>query len=105
MQLEAYIGAYLKEAEWISTAYLPTFKEYFENGKVSSGHRIAMLQPILTLDIPLPEHILQEIDYPSKLNDYACSILRLRGDTRCYQVLLNLQFQNQIKCTWYCILQ
>eukprot|EP00253_Pinus_taeda_P032146 PITA_32146 len=83
--LEAYISSYLKEAEWITTGYLPTFQEYFENGKISSGHRIATLQPILTLDIPLPHHILQEIDFPSKFNDYACAILRLRGDTRCYQ--------------------
>nr|ADU85930.1 (+)-sabinene synthase [Picea sitchensis] len=85
LALEDYIGAYLKEAEWISMVYLPTFEEYFKNGKVSSGHRIATLQPILTLDIPFPHHILQEIDFPSKFNELACSILRLRGDTRCYQ--------------------
>nr|Q84SM8.1 RecName: Full=Carene synthase, chloroplastic; Short=PaJF67; Short=PaTPS-3car; AltName: Full=(+)-car-3-ene synthase; AltName: Full=3-carene cyclase; Flags: Precursor [Picea abies]AAO73863.1 (+)-3-carene synthase [Picea abies] len=83
--LEAYIGAYHKEAEWISSGYLPTFDEYFENGKVSSGHRIATLQPTFMLDIPFPHHVLQEIDFPSKFNDFACSILRLRGDTRCYQ--------------------
>jgi len=96
VQLEAYIGAYHKEAEWISSGYLPTFDEYFENGKVSSGHRIATLQPTFMLDIPFPHHVLQEIDFPSKFNDFACSILRLRGDTRCYQVLLNLLCQ--IKC-------
>lgn len=83
--LEDYIGSYLKEAEWIATGYVPTFQEYFENGKLSSGHRIATLQPILTLSIPFPHHILQEIDFPSKFNDYAASILRLRGDTRCYK--------------------
>lgn len=83
--LEDYLGSYLKEAEWISTGYMPTFEEYLENGKISSGHRIATLQPTLTLDIPFPLHILHEIDFPSKFNDYASSILRLRGDTRCYQ--------------------
>nr|AAX07264.1 terpinolene synthase [Pseudotsuga menziesii] len=82
---EDYIDSYLKEAEWISTGYLPTFEEYLENGKVSSAHRVATLQPILTLDIPFPLHIIQEIDFPSKFNDSASSILRLRGDTRCYQ--------------------
>jgi len=83
--LEDYLGSYLKEAEWISTGYIPTFEEYLENGKVSSAHRIATLQPILMLDVPFPPHVLQEIDFPSKFNDFACSILRLRGDTRCYQ--------------------
>lgn len=83
--LEAYIDAYMREAEWISNGCLPTFEEYYENGKVSFGYRIATLQPILTLDIPLPEHILQEIDYPSKFYSLASGILRLNGDTRCYQ--------------------
>lgn len=83
--LEAYVGSYLQEAEWIASGSLPPFDEYLENGKVSSAHRIATLQSTLTLEFPLPEHILQEIDFPSKFNDRAGSILRLRGDTRCYQ--------------------
>lgn len=87
VQWEAYVDADMKEAKWISSGYLPTFEEYLDNGKVSFGYRITILQPILTLDIPLPLHILQEIDFPSKLNDLACSILRLKGDTRSYKVL------------------
>nr|O24475.1 RecName: Full=Pinene synthase, chloroplastic; AltName: Full=(-)-(1S,5S)-pinene synthase; AltName: Full=Agg-pin1; AltName: Full=Beta-geraniolene synthase; Flags: Precursor [Abies grandis]AAB71085.1 pinene synthase [Abies grandis]AIF29188.1 pinene synthase [Expression vector pAPG2]AIF29194.1 pinene synthase [Expression vector pAPG1] len=82
---EAYIDSYMQEARWIATGYLPSFDEYYENGKVSCGHRISALQPILTMDIPFPDHILKEVDFPSKLNDLACAILRLRGDTRCYK--------------------
>jgi len=82
---EDYLDSYMQEAKWIATGYLPTFEEYYENGKVSSGHRVAALQPILTMDIPFPPHILKEVDFPSKLSDLACAILRLRGDTRCYK--------------------
>nr|UMW72393.1 putative 2-methyl-3-buten-2-ol synthase [Pinus nigra subsp. laricio]UMW72400.1 putative 2-methyl-3-buten-2-ol synthase [Pinus nigra subsp. laricio] len=83
--LEAYIDAYMKEAKWIFSGFLPTFEEYLDNGKVSFGYRIGTLQPILTLGIPFPHHILQEIDFPSRLNDVACSILRLKGDIHTYQ--------------------
>lgn len=82
---EAYLDSYMKEAEWISTGFLPTFEEYYENGKISFGYRISMLQPILSMDIPFPHHILQEIDYPSRFSSLAAGILRLKGDTRCYQ--------------------
>nr|R9QMW5.1 RecName: Full=(-)-beta-pinene synthase 2, chloroplastic; AltName: Full=(-)-alpha-pinene synthase (-)betapin2, chloroplastic; AltName: Full=Terpene synthase (-)betapin2; Short=PbTPS-(-)betapin2; Flags: Precursor [Pinus banksiana]AFU73844.1 (-)-beta-pinene synthase [Pinus banksiana] len=82
---EVYLDSYMQEAKWIATGYLPTFEEYLENGKVSSGHRVSALQPMLTMDIPFPPHILKEVDFPSNLNDLACAILRLRGDTRCYQ--------------------
>lgn len=83
---ESYIDSYMKEAKWMSSGFLPTFEEYLDNGKASFGYRIATLQPILTLGIPFPHHILQEIDFPSRLNDLACAILRLRGDTLSYQV-------------------
>ena len=88
VQWEAYVDADMKEAKWNSNGYLPTFEEYLDNGKVSFGYRITILQPI----IPLPHHILQEIDFPSKLNDLACSILRLKGDTHNYKVLSIITF-------------
>jgi hypothetical protein len=64
------------------------FVEYMDNGKTSFSSRIATLQTILTLGDPLPHHILQEIDFPSNFNYLVCAILRLKGDTRCYKVLL-----------------
>eukprot|EP00253_Pinus_taeda_P007604 PITA_07604 len=84
-QWEAVFDAFMEEAKWMSSGYIPTFEEYLENGKVSFGYRAATLQPILTLDIPLPLHVLQEIDFPSSFNDAASSILRLRGDVCGYQ--------------------
>nr|Q20HU7.1 RecName: Full=(-)-limonene synthase, chloroplastic; Short=PsTPS-Lim; Flags: Precursor [Picea sitchensis]ABA86248.1 (-)-limonene synthase [Picea sitchensis] len=82
---EIYLDSYIQEAKWIASGYLPTFQEYFENGKISSAYRAAALTPILTLDVPLPEYILKGIDFPSRFNDLASSFLRLRGDTRCYK--------------------
>jgi hypothetical protein len=90
VQWEAVFDAFLEEAKWISSGYIPTFEEYLENGKVSFGYRAATLQPILTLDVPLPLHILQEIDFPSRFNDLAASILRLRGDVCGYKVRWHL---------------
>jgi hypothetical protein len=87
VQWEDCFDSFIQEAKWIATGYLPTFEEYYENGKVSSAHRLSALQPMLTMDIPFPPHILKEVDFPSKLNDLASAVLRLRGDTRCYKVL------------------
>ena len=92
-QWEDCIDSFMQEAKWIATGELPTFEEYYENGKVSCAHRIAALQPILTTDISFPHHILKEVDFPSKLNDLASAVLRLRGDTRCYKVLCNFLYQ------------
>ena len=92
VQWEAYFDSYMKEAKWISSGYLPTFEEYLDNGKISFGSRIATLKTILTLGDPLPHHILQEIDFPSKFNDLVCAILRLKGDTRCYKVLFYIKW-------------
>jgi hypothetical protein len=95
VQWEDYIDSYMKEVEWISSGCLPSFEEYYENGKVSFGYRISKLQPILTLDIPFPDHILQEIDFSSRFNSLAAGILRLKGDTRCYKVQ-----PIKTKCEW-----
>jgi len=82
---EDCLDSYMQEAKWIASGYLPTFEEYYENGKVSSAHRVSALQPMLTMDIPFPPHILKEVDFPSKLDDLTSAVLRLRGDTRCYK--------------------
>jgi hypothetical protein len=77
VEWEPLFDAFLEESKWILSGYLLTFEEYLDNEKVSFGYRATTLQPILTLDIPLPLHILQEIDFPSRFNDLASSILRL----------------------------
>ncbi|KAH9297306.1 hypothetical protein KI387_028988, partial [Taxus chinensis] len=83
---EVYIDALMQEAEWLAARYIPTLKEYLENGKVSSGARIAILPSILTLDGLLPEDILHKIDYPSRFDELSGMLFRLRGDIRTFKV-------------------
>ncbi|GLJ35262.1 hypothetical protein SUGI_0709600 [Cryptomeria japonica] len=82
---EVYIDAYMKEAEWLAMGYTPSLGEYLENGKVSAGSRVVTLPPMLTLDAPLSDEILKEIDYPSRFDELLCLTLRLRGDTRTFK--------------------
>ncbi|GLJ35267.1 hypothetical protein SUGI_0709720 [Cryptomeria japonica] len=82
---EVYIDSYMQEAEWLAAGYIPSLEEYLENGKVSAGSRVVTLQPILSLDVPLSNDILKEIDYPSRFDELLCLTLRLRGDTRTFK--------------------
>ncbi|GLJ09968.1 hypothetical protein SUGI_0119290 [Cryptomeria japonica] len=83
---EVYIDSYMQEAKWLVEGYIPTLEEYLENGKVSSGSRVVTLQPVLAIDAILPENILPEIDYPSKFDELLCLTLRVKGDTRTFEV-------------------
>ncbi|GLJ09955.1 hypothetical protein SUGI_0119070 [Cryptomeria japonica] len=82
---EVYIDAYFQEAKWLAMGYMPSLKEYLENGKVSSGARVVTLQPILSLDVPLSSDVIKEIDYPSRFDELLCLTLRLRGDTKTFK--------------------
>eukprot|EP01018_Ginkgo_biloba_P025704 Gb_31103 [translate_table: standard] len=65
---EVYIGAYLQEAEWIAEEYVPTMEEYIENGINSVDLGVLTLHCILLLNQPLTDHILREIDMPSRFH-------------------------------------
>ncbi|GLJ09990.1 hypothetical protein SUGI_0119710 [Cryptomeria japonica] len=80
-----YAHSFMVEATWIATGYIPSLEEYLENGKVSFGYRVVTLQPLLSLDVPIDDDIIKEIDYPSKFNDLLCLTLRLRGDTKTFK--------------------
>eukprot|EP01018_Ginkgo_biloba_P025685 Gb_08213 [translate_table: standard] len=82
---EVYIGAYLQEAEWIADEYVPTMEEYTENGINSSGLRVLTLHCILLLNQPLTEHILREIDMPSRFHRLVGLTTRLRGDAKTFR--------------------
>ncbi|GLJ10698.1 hypothetical protein SUGI_0133300 [Cryptomeria japonica] len=79
---EVYIDAYFQEAKWLAMGYIPSLEEYLENGKVSSEAHVVTLQPVLSLDVPISNDVLKEIDYPSRFNELLCLTLRLRGDTK-----------------------
>ncbi|GLJ10690.1 hypothetical protein SUGI_0133180 [Cryptomeria japonica] len=83
---DVYIDAYFQEAEWLAMGYIPSLEEYLENGKVSFGARVVTLQPILSLDVPISNDVIKEIDYPSRFNELLCLTLRLRGDTKTFKL-------------------
>ncbi|GLJ09972.1 hypothetical protein SUGI_0119370 [Cryptomeria japonica] len=76
----------MQEAKWLVEGYVPTLQEYLENGKVSGGSRVVTLQPVLAVDAILLENILPEIDYPSKFDELLRLTLRVKGDTRTFEV-------------------
>eukprot|EP01018_Ginkgo_biloba_P025697 Gb_31098 [translate_table: standard] len=82
---EVYIGAYLQEAEWIADEYVPTMEEYIENGINSFGLGVLTLHCILLLNQPLTDHILGEIDMPSRFHRLVGLAARLRGDAKIFR--------------------
>ncbi|KAH9297639.1 hypothetical protein KI387_029321, partial [Taxus chinensis] len=82
---EVYIDSMMREAEWINVGYIPTLREYLDNGKVSSGIRITVLPSILLLDALLTEKVLSEIDYPSRFEELLGLTFRLRGDLKTFK--------------------
>ncbi|GLJ31906.1 hypothetical protein SUGI_0642230 [Cryptomeria japonica] len=65
---------------------MPNFEEYLENGKISGGSRIVILQPLLTLDALLPDNLLPKIDYPSSFNELLALTFRLSNDIKSFKV-------------------
>nr|QHZ00920.1 terpene synthase 13 [Taiwania cryptomerioides] len=82
---EVFIDSYMREAEWLAMGYTPSLEEYLENGKVSAGSRVVTLHLILSLDVPLSDDVLKEINYPSRFDELLFLILRLRDDTRTFK--------------------
>jgi hypothetical protein len=77
---ERYLESYLQEAEWIATGYVPSFDEYLKNGQASSGMSVLNLIPLLLMGQILPDDILQQIFYPSKIHELLELTVRLKDD-------------------------
>nr|KYP44304.1 hypothetical protein KK1_034217 [Cajanus cajan] len=72
--------AYLKEAKWFNNKYVPTFREYLDNGVISSASFMALVHSTLLIGDNLSEKtISMMIPYP---RIFSCSgeILRLWDD-------------------------
>lgn len=82
---ERYVESYLLEAEWIAAGHVPTFNEYIENAQVSSGMGIVNLVPILLMGNLIPDNILDEIYYPSKIQELSELTIRLTDDLRDFE--------------------
>eukprot|EP00253_Pinus_taeda_P006420 PITA_06420 len=76
---ERYLS-YLQEAEWMAAGYVPSLSEYYKNGLASSGMCVLNLIPLLLMDQILPDDILKQILYPSKIHDLLELTVRVKDD-------------------------
>ncbi|GLJ31921.1 hypothetical protein SUGI_0642510 [Cryptomeria japonica] len=83
---EIFLASFMQEADWLSIGHIPTFEEYLENGKISAGGQILILQPLLTLDALLPDKLLPKIDFPSRFNETLAKTFRLSNDINSFKV-------------------
>eukprot|EP00253_Pinus_taeda_P013031 PITA_13031 len=77
---ERYVESYLQEAEWMAAGYVPSFNEFYENGLASSGMCVLNMIPLLLMDQILPDDILKQIVYPSKIHDLLELTIRVKDD-------------------------
>eukprot|EP01018_Ginkgo_biloba_P014922 Gb_20080 [translate_table: standard] len=82
---EDCIGAFLQEAEWTADEYVPTWDAYIKNGITSTGQHAVILSSMFLTGQLLPDHILQQIDFPSKFMELVGLITRLIGDTKSFK--------------------
>ncbi|CAJ1956402.1 unnamed protein product [Sphenostylis stenocarpa] len=74
------LEAYLKEAKWFSNEYVPSFREYLDNGVISSGSYLALVHATVLIGDNLSKETISMMSpYPSL---FTCSgeILRLWDD-------------------------
>ncbi|CAA3028736.1 (3S,6E)-nerolidol synthase 1-like isoform X1 [Olea europaea subsp. europaea] len=72
--------AFLVEAEWFASGYLPTSHEYLENGKVSSGVHVLLVHLFFLLGVNRKTGGAVQVDDISELISSVAAILRLWDD-------------------------
>eukprot|EP00253_Pinus_taeda_P007840 PITA_07840 len=86
VQWQRFLESYLQEAEWIATAHVPTFNEYIKNARRTTGMCIINLISVLLMGELLPNNILEEIHYPSKIQKLIELTSRLIDDLQDFEV-------------------
>ncbi|KAH9306411.1 hypothetical protein KI387_010815 [Taxus chinensis] len=81
---EDLLAATAKEAEWAEAKYVPPLKEYLENGKVSVALATLILNSIFFTGEPLPDHLLQQLDFRGNFLHHVCLTGRLMNDARTF---------------------
>eukprot|EP00253_Pinus_taeda_P027867 PITA_27867 len=64
----------------MAAGHIPSFNEYYKNGLASSGMCVLNLIPLLLMGQILPDDILKEIFYPSKIHDLLELTVRIKDD-------------------------
>ncbi|KAK7402011.1 hypothetical protein VNO78_13940 [Psophocarpus tetragonolobus] len=72
--------AFLKEAKWFNNGYIPTFKEYLDNGVISSGSYMALVHATFLIGDSLSRETISLMNPYPRLFSCSGEILRLWDD-------------------------
>ncbi|KAL5132177.1 putative terpene synthase 11 [Glycine soja] len=72
--------AFLKEAKWFNNGYIPTFKEYLDNGVISSGSYMALVHATFLIGDSLSKETISIMKPYPRLFSCSGEILRLWDD-------------------------
>jgi len=76
----------------MAAGHIPSFNEYYKSGLASSGMCVLNLIPLLLMGQILPDDILKEIFYPSKIHDLLELTVRIKDDITDFEVF-NIQIK------------
>uniref|UniRef100_K7LVZ1 Terpene synthase 14 n=1 Tax=Glycine max TaxID=3847 RepID=K7LVZ1_SOYBN len=82
--------AFLKEAKWFNNGYIPTFKEYLDNGVISSGSYMALVHATFLIGDSLSKETISIMKPYPRLFSCSGEILRLWDDLGTSRVLIHL---------------
>lgn len=81
--------AFLVEAKWFNSGYMPNTEEYMKNGVVSSGVQLVMLHVYFLLGEELTTDKVELIESNPRIVSAAATILRLYDDLDVQRFILN----------------
>ena len=90
MQWIDIFEAFLKEAKWFNNGYIPTFKEYLDNGVISSGSYMALVHATFLIGDSLSKETISIMKPYPRLFSCSGEILRLWDDLGTSRVLIHL---------------
>lgn len=95
---ERFVESSLQDAEWITTGHVPTFNEYIQNAKTTTGMCGLNLIPLLLMGQLLPDNILEQIYSPSKIQHLVELTTRLTDDARDFQAEERKELASSVEC-------
>ena len=87
MQWASLFKAFLVEAEWFASGYLPKAEEYLKNGIVSSGVHIVLVHIFFLLGEGITQENVHMLDRMPGIISSPATILRLWDDLGSAEVI------------------
>lgn len=89
--------AFLVEAKWFKSGYMPNTEEYMKNGVVSSGVQLVMLHVYFLLGEELTTDKVELIESNPRIVSSAATILRLYDDLGSAKVYIELMIVTTVE--------